>query len=196
MSDRRQEVLEVAKRLFAERGVRQTTVREIGANAGILSGSLYHHFGSKDDIVDDLLRDFCSEVLERYRELSRTKAPPAEQLRSFARFGFSLLDEHTAEIIIIQDDYVDVTKFPQNKDPRFKYLLEFNQEVGKRWTALIRAGIKSGDFERSADPRIVYRLIRDAIIGATRWYEPNRGMSSEQVADQIVDIVLKGIGTL
>lgn len=183
----------MAKRLFAERGIKQTTVREIGANAGILSGSLYHHFGSKDDIVDDLLRDFCSSVLDSYRELSRSKVAPSEQLRMFARFGFGLLDEYTAEIIIIQDDYVDLTKFPQNKDQRFNYLLEFNAEVEKHWTDVIKSGIKSGEFQSSAAPRIVYRLIRDAIIGATRWYRPKKGMSAAQVADAIVDIVLDGI---
>jgi len=193
MSDRRQEVLEVARRLFAERGIKQTTVREIGANAGILSGSLYHHFGSKDDIVDELLRDFCADVLDHYRTLSQATVSPAEQLRMFARYGFSLLEKYSAEIIIIQDDYVDLTKFAQNKDRRFQYLLDFNTEVGRRWTEVIKAGIRSGAFRSEVEPRILYRLIRDAIIGGTRWYEPKKGMTTDHMADEIVDIVLHGI---
>jgi AcrR family transcriptional regulator len=193
MSDRRLEVVEVAKRLFAERGIKQTTVREIGASAGILSGSLYHHFGSKDDIVDFVLRDFCTEVLQHYRMMSRAKVTSAEQFRMFARYAFSLLEEHHAELILLQDDYVDLTKFPQNKDPRYSYLIDFNNEVGKRWIDVIKRGVESGEFAATVEPRTLYRLIRDAILGATHWWETAKGMSTDQIADALVDIVLNGV---
>ena len=44
---RREELLAIAASLFAERGFKNTTVRDIADAAGILSGSLYHHFDSK-----------------------------------------------------------------------------------------------------------------------------------------------------
>ncbi|MDJ0113374.1 helix-turn-helix domain-containing protein, partial [Rhodococcus erythropolis] len=54
-SGRRDELLEIAAGLFADRGVRATTVRDIADAAGILSGSLYHHFDSKESMVDEIL---------------------------------------------------------------------------------------------------------------------------------------------
>ena len=53
-SGRRDELLEIAAGLFADRGVRATTVRDIADAAGILSGSLYHHFDSKESMVDEI----------------------------------------------------------------------------------------------------------------------------------------------
>ncbi len=50
-SERRDEILAIAAQLFAERGFAATTVREIADAAGILSGSLYHHFDSKASMV-------------------------------------------------------------------------------------------------------------------------------------------------
>ena len=47
-NSRRDELLELAATMFAERGLRATTVRDIADGAGILSGSLYHHFASKE----------------------------------------------------------------------------------------------------------------------------------------------------
>jgi AcrR family transcriptional regulator len=193
MSVRKQEVVEVAKQLFAERGVKQTTVREIGANAGIFSGSLYHHFRSKDDIVDYILRDFCAEVLTQYRVISKARVDSAQRLQMMARYGFSMLEEHGPEIVIIQDDYLDLTKFPEKKDSRYQYLVDFNAEIEKRWIDVIQSGVKNRQFKPTTEPRIVYRLIRDAIIGATRWWEPSKGMSTDQIADRIVDIVLYGV---
>ena len=45
---RREELLDLAATMFAQRGLRATTVRDIADAAGILSGSLYHHFASKE----------------------------------------------------------------------------------------------------------------------------------------------------
>ena len=69
MSTRRAELLALAAQMFAERGYGQTTVRDIADAAGILSGSLYHHFDSKESMVDEILRTFLDELFTRYREI-------------------------------------------------------------------------------------------------------------------------------
>ena len=56
---RREEILDVAARLFAEHGMR-TSIDQIAEACGIRAGSLYHHFGSKEEI--------CVELVARYRE--------------------------------------------------------------------------------------------------------------------------------
>src|SRR6202046_4782388 len=62
-SERRADVMQTAAELFAQKGFRATTVREIADAAGILSGSLYHHFDSKESIGAELLSDFLHELL-------------------------------------------------------------------------------------------------------------------------------------
>ena len=66
-SDRRAEILRLAADLFAERGFKATTVRDIADAAGVLSGSLYHHFNSKESIIEELLREYVDELLADYR---------------------------------------------------------------------------------------------------------------------------------
>ncbi len=67
---RRDELLVVASGLFAERGLRTTTVRDIADAADILSGSLYHHFDSKETMVDEILRSFLDSLFESYQRRS------------------------------------------------------------------------------------------------------------------------------
>ena len=54
---RRNELLEIATRVFAEKGIASATVRDIAQEAGILSGSLYHHFASKEEMVKEIVGD-------------------------------------------------------------------------------------------------------------------------------------------
>jgi len=60
-SDRREEILATAASLFASSGIR-TSLQEIGDACGILPGSLYHHFGSKDAIIVELVQRYRDEL--------------------------------------------------------------------------------------------------------------------------------------
>ena len=75
--DTRQRILEVAARLFMERGYAGTSVRDIAAELGIANPSLYYHFKSKGDLLAELL----SEPLERVEAAVRE----AEKLSGDAR---------------------------------------------------------------------------------------------------------------
>ena len=80
-------------RLFAEKGFKNTTVRDIADAAGILSGSLYHHFDSKEAMVDELLDSFQTALWEEYdasrpptgprgRSSRRSSGPPSRRSTS------------------------------------------------------------------------------------------------------------------
>src|SRR4051794_27133732 len=79
---RRGEILSIAAAQFAERGVASTTVRDIGAAAGILSGSLYHHFASKEQIVAELLLPVMRRQVEQYHAAVAGDRPAGEVLRT------------------------------------------------------------------------------------------------------------------
>ena len=66
---RREQLLAIAASLFAEKGFKNTTVRDIADAAGILSGSLYHHFDSKESMVDEILSTFQAELFGQYDEI-------------------------------------------------------------------------------------------------------------------------------
>jgi AcrR family transcriptional regulator len=79
--DRREVIMERAADLFAKQGVAATTVREIAEAVGILSGSLYHHFASKDAIVDAIVSSFMDDLVTRYSAVLASGTDPASRLR-------------------------------------------------------------------------------------------------------------------
>src|SRR5689334_24206135 len=85
---RREELLGIAAGLFASKGFRNTTVRDIADAAGILSGSLYHHFDSKESMVDEILRTFQDELFGRYDEILASDDDPRAKLEQAVRVSF------------------------------------------------------------------------------------------------------------
>jgi AcrR family transcriptional regulator len=57
MKDKKKSLLKVAKALFSEQGIKNTTVAQIAEKAGIAKGSVYSSFASKDEIIAELLND-------------------------------------------------------------------------------------------------------------------------------------------
>src|SRR5438552_16107295 len=97
-TDRRAELLNIAARLFAERGLRATTVRDIADAAGILSGSLYHHFDSKESIVDEILREFLDALFGRYRQIVAQHLSPRDTPQAGVVASFQAIDEHNPAV--------------------------------------------------------------------------------------------------
>ena len=62
------------------KGFSNTTVRDIADAAGILSGSLYHHFDSKESMVDEILSTFQDELFGQYDEILASDAAPRAKL--------------------------------------------------------------------------------------------------------------------
>ena len=78
---RRDELLWPSRRSSSpSKGFRNTTVRDIADAAGILSGSLYHHFDSKESMVDEILSTFQEELFGQYDEILAGDDDPRAKL--------------------------------------------------------------------------------------------------------------------
>ncbi|MCM3887144.1 TetR/AcrR family transcriptional regulator [Frankia sp. R82] len=77
--DTRSRILAVASTLFGERGYAGTSVRDISGCLGLTKAALYHHFPSKETILDALLEPFMLE-LGRLADLVRQTPPPSPDL--------------------------------------------------------------------------------------------------------------------
>jgi AcrR family transcriptional regulator len=189
-STRRQELLAIAAQLFAERGFKNTTVRDIADAAGILSGSLYHHFDSKESIVDELLDTFQQSLWQQYDAIEASELSPRQKLEAVVRISFDAIDQHHSEVAIFQTDAAYLATFE-----RFAYLEERNIRFRKLWTGLLTEGVAAGELRSDLNVELVYRFLRDTVWVAVRWYRPGGDLSPAQVADQYLHILLDGIAT-
>ncbi|MBA9007033.1 TetR/AcrR family transcriptional regulator [Thermomonospora cellulosilytica] len=189
-SERREHLVRLAADLFAEKGFQATTVRDIAREAGILSGSLYHHFDSKESIVDEVLSGFFDEVLAAYRAAVDRGGDPRETIAELVRIAFGTLEPHRAAITVLQNDWAYLKGMP-----RFAYLTRVEQDVEKMWVDTLERGQRSGVFRADIDARLTYRMIRDTIWVAVRWYRPGGSLRPQALADHYLKVMFDGIVT-
>ncbi|MEZ0072395.1 TetR/AcrR family transcriptional regulator [Planotetraspora sp. GP83] len=191
-SERRDHLVKLAAELFARKGFQATTVREIADEAGILSGSLYHHFDSKETIVDEVLRTFLEDLIARYRVALENAGEPRAILSEMVRIGFGTLEPHRAAITVMQNDWNYLRSLPGD---RFDYLVRAEDEVERMWVEQIKRGQASGQFRSDVDPKLTYRMIRDTIWVAVRWFRPGGRLNTEGLAEHYITVLFDGLAT-
>ena len=183
---RRDELLDLAATMMAERGLRATTVRDIADAAGIL----YHHFASKEEMVDEVLRGFLDWLFARYQEIIDAEPDPMERLKGLFLASFEAIETRHAQVVIYQDEAKRLSA-----QPRFDYVDARNREQRKMWLGVLNQGIEEGCFRPDLDVDLVYRFIRDTTWVSVRWYQPGGPLTAQQVGRQYLAVVLGGITT-
>ncbi|MDT2004074.1 TetR/AcrR family transcriptional regulator [Rhodococcus jostii] len=189
-SGRRAELLDIAATLFAERGLRATTVRDIADAAGILSGSLYHHFDSKESMVDEILRGFLDDLFGKYREIVASGLDCRATLEALVTTSYEAIDASHSAVAIYQDEVKHLVA-----NERFAYLSELNTEFRELWMGVLEAGVKDGTFRADIDVELAFRFLRDTAWVAVRWYRPGGSVTVDTVAKQYLSIVLDGLAS-
>ena len=185
---RRAELLAIAAGLFAETGFKNTTVRDIADASGILSGSLYHHFDSKESMVDEILRTFQEELFAAYDEVLASSDDPRTKIERAVRLSFEAIDKHRHEVAIFQNEAAYLLTFD-----RFSYLADRNRQSREVWLTLLQNGVDAGVLRADLDLELTYRFIRDTVWVAVSWYRPGGRRTYTEIARQYLSILLEGI---
>jgi TetR/AcrR family transcriptional regulator, cholesterol catabolism regulator len=186
-SARRSEILRLAAKVFAERGIKAATVRDIGDAAGILSGSLYYHFKSKDEIALDLL-------------LPNMEASHASAVSICAQLsGLPAMAALIRDAVLASAAEPDVSVILR-KDarlfaemPTLAPIEALRAKIVSLWFTAIEQGIAAGEIRKGIDPQIVARAILDGTSGASRWFNGAREATPSEVVDSLVDFYVAGL---
>jgi AcrR family transcriptional regulator len=187
-SKRREHLVRLAAELFAEKGYQATTVRNIADEAGILSGSLYHHFDSKESIVEEILTSFFDELTAANQAALDRGGDPRTLLAELVRICFGTFVPHRAAIMVMQNDWNYLRQFD-----RFDYLSRSEEDYERMWVHQITQGQQTGLFRDDIDARLTYRMIRDTIWMAVRWFRPGGRLDAQGLADHYIKVLFDGI---
>ncbi|MFF3330730.1 TetR/AcrR family transcriptional regulator [Streptomyces sp. NPDC002888] len=186
--DRRGELLNTAAEVFAEQGYNATTVRKIADHAGMLAGSLYYHFDSKESMLEEILRTFLDELWDGYDAVLAAGQGPRETLEALVTESFREIDRHRAAVAIYQKESRQLVA-----QDRFAFLADSQRRFEKAWLSTLERGVADRVFRADLDVRLTYRFVRDTVWVAASWYRPGGQHSPEEIARQYLSMVLDGI---
>jgi AcrR family transcriptional regulator len=196
--DRRGELLQIAARRFAEHGYESTTIRELADDAKILSGSIYHHFATKDEILHEIVREPVLALRDETIRISRAPADAEHRL-------IAVVLLHLGELTRDQDVHAILYNERQffRGNPDFEYVALARGDMYLGWRAIFEDGVRGGLFRADADPFLTVSTIIRMINTCADWFKPHgvyplesgRNYQLDQVIDFNLDFMLSAIRT-
>jgi TetR/AcrR family transcriptional regulator, cholesterol catabolism regulator len=187
---RRDELLRIAARVFASKGIASATVRDIAQEAGILSGSLYHHFTSKEEMVKEIIGDGPSGS-SHYESIIAAAPGPEAALHDCIIDAVAWCARHPDVARIFRNDaqYISETTALADTEKR-------RQSNRLIWIRVVKHGVADGVFRTDVDPDVAVRAMWDGVLASIRWFPPLGKSDPSYIGEQLAQFFLGGIRTV
>jgi TetR/AcrR family transcriptional regulator, cholesterol catabolism regulator len=193
--NRRAEILDVARDLFARHGYAATSMRDIAEADGIKASSLYSHFRSKAEILRLVVTPVTDEVARVQDAALATSGSGLQRLRAMAAGVLRVCVAHDRAMSILHYSWPQI-----RTSDELAVLVATNADIFARWQHVITDGVADGSVRADVDPLVAARLVTSALQGIAdrERYVDTVGLAARRGFDVLLAdldaIVLAGLG--
>jgi AcrR family transcriptional regulator len=184
-SFQRNEILQSAAALFAQKGFGATKLHEVAGAVGLSRTAFYYYFPSKDDLLAALVEDSTFTLQRRLTDAAqRTDIAPPEMLRTVVSDYGGWILNHPTEF-----------RFVSRTENELPPALAANHNRAKRqlldsFIGVVRQGIDQGYFKVS-DARIAALSIIGMCNWSAWWFRPTGALSAAEVSSMLVEFAMR-----
>lgn len=183
----REELLDIAARMFDEHGFDRVSMATIAREVGLGRSAIYHYFASKDDILASIVESEAMAPVARIQQLAKEPGrSPTERLGDVVKEG-------VVRRLSFGSRFVRLARLEaQIPDHLRKEYDRSRRAIYDEYVHLIREGIETGEF-RPVDAQIAAFSIIGMANWTSRWYRVGGRLSATEVADAIADLALSSV---
>lgn len=190
--DRRAFILKKAAERIAKYGFDGTSVRQIADDVDILSGSLYHHFATKEDILHEIVKDAAVLLQNETLRISTSDADPETKIVALVLVELGeLVQNHQVHAIL----YNERKLFRRSAE--FAEVRTTKTIIYHAWRSVLQAGMEIGQFDDTLDLYQTIRTIMRMLNSAADWYASGEETIAEMVEkytfEEVKDFYLRFI---
>jgi AcrR family transcriptional regulator len=180
---RREEVVRAAARIFARDGYAAVGMRNVAEAVGIRGASLYHHFGSKEEILYAICLTVTEEPNELNLPLLDAPGTPTERLTALVRGHLEHLHRRRVEHLVGLHELAALT-------PEHRAVVDDHRRYYQRRVRdVIAAGMRTGEFG-VPDARLAAFALCDMLNGTSGWFHDDGELALEDVVVGYVELAV------
>jgi AcrR family transcriptional regulator len=178
-------LLQVAVKLFNERGYDGTSMEDLSRKLGITKSAIYHHVPSKQELLRLAVDRALNGLFAVAHDTEFIEGRAIDRLEHLVRGSVAVLIEQLPFVTLLLrvrgNTKVERTALTRRR--------EFDQIV----TELVKQAELAGDIRPDIDPAVTSRLLFGMVNSLTEWYRPRRGSTGAELADAVCKIAFDGL---
>ncbi|MGM0930476.1 MAG: TetR/AcrR family transcriptional regulator [Actinomycetota bacterium] len=186
--NRDSEVIEAAVAIMAAKGYSAMSVQEVADAVGVLKGSLYHYFSSKEELLFRIIEESYRQADSSAQEAADLGLAPLGELCEYLR--------REAEWYLTNQDRANIyyTEGRHLTGERFEQMKAWGREYDKRLRRLIEAAQKDESIRSTTDARILTRYIQGSLGGLRTWTgQAFRDRSVEELIEEFLNLTRQAL---
>ncbi len=181
------DIVAAAAKVFRTKGYHAATVRDIADEVGILKGSLYHHFESKEALLYLVVKEPIAQMFQTMAAIAEADLTPTEKLRRAISAHLEAFDRHYPHLFVYLREREEVKR-------RFREMIGYSpKDYERHWQQILREGIENGEFRSDLDIQVTSYGLLGMLNWAYKWYDPQGRLSIGEVAEQFTALALAGV---
>jgi len=181
-------MLNIARRLFWEKGYLSTSMADISKAYGCRPANIYNFFSDKEEILFEVLREEMDQIIHPIQHLEEENGlPPPEQLRMIIESHLKVTLSYRRSAKLLFDVALDNLS-PENR----KKIIDLRDTYDRIIRNVIRRGIESKDWPE-IDVKLAGFMIASMITRTRIWFHPKKGVSVNDLSDFIFKFALNGL---
>lgn len=177
-------LLQTAAHLFRSKGYARTTVRDLAAAVGIQSGSLFHHFRSKDDILRSVMEETVLYNTARMRAALEDAPDLRGRVLALIRCELQSITGGTGEAMgVLVYEWRALSEDGQAR------ILALREAYERLWLDVLEEAKAAGYVQ--GDPFVLRRFLTGALSWTTTWFRADGPMTLDDLAEEALSLVLK-----
>ena len=189
--DKRRLILDAAIHVFADRGFHHCRVSDVADEAGVAYGLVYHYFGSKEEILNQLFSERWQLMLDAIGEIDRQEVPARDKLYMVASF---IIDSYHHEPDLMKVIIVEVTRAANTFGRQH---LEKIREAYGMIAAIVESARQEGAFKEDISAEFAamcfYGAIEQLLSGWIFGILPESDEEFERAKSLVVETICGGL---
>ncbi|WP_158886949.1 TetR/AcrR family transcriptional regulator [Amycolatopsis anabasis] len=177
-------LLQVAVKLFNERGYDGTSMEDLSRKLGITKSAIYHHVPSKEELLRLAVNRALDGLFDVAAEVEAADGRAIDRLELLVRGSIAVLTERLP--------FVTLLLRVRGNTKVERAALARRREFDRIVTELVKQAEAEGDVRPDVDPAVTSRLLFGLVNSLIEWYRPRRGSSGE-IADAVCKIAFEGL---
>lgn len=183
--DTRAKILDATREIYAHKGFRGTTTREVAERAGVNEATLFRHFGNKEALIEAMFRSACEEDTGALADFFQ--ASTGDVGRDLHKLAL-----HALERMAAKRDLILVALAEEPRDPTaFNMMWRSPSAVYEGLTRYFSIAVERGAVR--GDPAVLARFFMGMLFAHVMGRRIFGTQTFEEVADYCIDIFLNGI---
>jgi len=180
-------IVNAGLKLFESAGYHGTAVGEIASTAGITKGAFYHHFTSKEELLQLIHDEFSAYQVELIKQSLQHSDQPSEQLRQLILCMVGGIEKYRPHVTIF---------FQERRHLSPQSLVKIRRKRNQMERTLLKVferGVAAGAFRRDLDPRTTCLGIIGMCAWTYQWFSPDGRLRGAEIAADFAKMILQGV---